>query len=68
MIWLIYTFYVCRIEAHFVLEHPLYNSSKDKFPSLFHIVALESLKSLYQLDQQIDVSCYLISGHCTTLL
>ena len=46
-------------EAHFVLECPLYNLAKDKFPSLFENVILGSLKSFLQSDQQVDTSLYL---------
>ena len=45
--------------AHFVLESPLYNLFRDKFPSLFENIILESLESFFQLDQQVDISIYL---------
>ena len=46
-------------EAHFVLEWPRFNPIKDKFSSLFENVVLGSLKSFFQLDQQLDISLYL---------
>jgi hypothetical protein len=46
-------------EAHFMLECPLDNSIRDKFPSLFENIVLESLKSYLQLDHQVDISLYL---------
>ena len=35
---------------HFILECPLYNPIRDKFPSLFKNVVPRSLKSFFQLD------------------
>ena len=46
-------------EAHFVLECPLYNPIRDKFPSLLENLVLGSLKSFFQLDHQVDISFYL---------
>ena len=43
-------FYSCNAfenEAHFMLECPLYNLLRDKFPSLFENVVLESLKYFF---------------------
>jgi hypothetical protein len=50
-------------EAHLVLERPLYNLIKDKFPSLFENVIPRSLKSFFQLDHQVDISLYLIEAN-----
>jgi hypothetical protein len=36
-------------EAHFMLECPLYNLIKDKFPSLFENIAPGSLKSFLSI-------------------
>ena len=52
-------------EAYFMLECPLYNPVRDKFPSLFENVVLGKLKSFFQLDQQINISLYLMEA--TTL-
>ena len=38
-------------EAHFVLECPLYNLIRDKFPSQFKNVVPRSLKLFFQLNQ-----------------
>ena len=46
-------------EAHFVLECPLYFFIRDKFQSLFEKVVLGSLKSSFQLDQQVDINLFL---------
>jgi hypothetical protein len=46
-------------EAHYVLECPLYDPIRDKFPSLFENVVLGSLNSFFQLDHQGDISLYL---------
>jgi hypothetical protein len=46
-------------EAHFVLECPLCNHVRDKFPSLFENVVLENLKSFLQLNHQVDINLYL---------
>ena len=56
---------VFKIEAHFVLDCPFYNSIRDRFPSLFQVVTLSSLKSFYKLVCWIDIGCYLT--HATTL-
>ena len=37
----------------------IYNTKRDKFPSLFENVVLEGLKSFFQLDHQVDISLYL---------
>ena len=52
-------------EAHFMLECPLYNPIRDKFPSLFENVVPRSLKSFFPLDQQVKISLYLTKA--TTL-
>ena len=49
-------------EAHLVLECALYNFSMDKFPSLFENVQLGNLESFFQLDQQVDISLYLMKA------
>ena len=51
-----------EIEAHFVLEYPLYNSIEDKFQSLFKNVVLGSLKSLLQLDHKVHINLYLMEA------
>ena len=52
-------------EARLVLECPLYNPIKDKFPSLFENVIIRSLKSFFQSDHQVDIHLYLTEA--TTL-
>ena len=52
-------FALIEIEAHFVLECPLYNSIRDEFPSLFENVVLGSLKSFFHLIHQVDIGLYL---------
>ena len=47
-------------EVHFVLESPLRNSIRERFLPLFHNVELGSLKSIYQLDHEVNISCRLI--------
>ena len=42
-----------------VLECPLYMPIRDKFPSLFEIAVLRSLKSFFQLDHRINIVLYL---------
>ena len=37
----------------------MYNPVRDKFPSLFENVVPGSLKSFFQLDQQVNISLYL---------
>ena len=46
---------VVENEAHFALECSLYNPIRDRCPSLFEDVILESLKSLFQLDLFISI-------------
>ena len=48
-----------------MLECPLYNSTRDKFLSLFEIIVFWSFESFFQLDHQVDISLYLIEA--TTL-
>ena len=56
-------------EAHFVLECPLYNRIRNKFPSLFENAVPRSLKSSFQLDQQVNISLALSHrGHRTSPL
>ena len=55
-------------DTYFVLEYPLYNSIRDRFPSLFHniIVLGTILKSFFQLDHRINTSlckAYLIEAN-----
>ena len=59
---------VVENEAHFVLECPLDNSITDRFPTLFQNVVLSSLKSLFQLDHQVDISLYLTEAKAILLL
>ena len=47
---------VVQIEAHFIMEQPLHNSTRDKFPFIFKDAILDSLKSFFQLDHQVDVN------------
>ena len=54
----LWSYNVVEIEAHSVLKCPLYNPIRDKFPSLFENVEPESLKSFFQLDQQVNFSLY----------
>ena len=52
-----FSYIIVEIEAHFVLEGPLYNSMiRDKLQSLFENIILGSLKSFFQLDHQVDIS------------
>ena len=46
-------------KAHFVLECPLYHSIRRKFQSLFEKLVTGSLKYLFQVDHQLDISLYL---------
>ena len=43
-----------------MLECPLHKPIRDKFPSLFENVVTGSLNSFFQLDQQVDISLYLM--------
>ena len=38
------------------MEQPLHNSTRDKFPFRFQDAILDSLKSFFQLDHQVDVN------------
>ena len=38
----------------------MYKRTKHKFPSLFEKVVLGSLKSLFELGHQVDISMYLM--------
>ena len=42
------------IEAHFVVECPLYNFIRDRFSFMLQHVVLSSLKCFFQLDHQVD--------------
>ena len=42
-----------------MLECPLYNPIRDKFPSIFENVVLGSLQSFFQLDQRVNISLFL---------
>ena len=46
-------------EVRFMLECPLYNPIKDKFPSLFESVVPWGFKSFFQIDLWVDISLYL---------
>ena len=46
-------------KVHFVSELPLYNSITDRFLSLFCNVELRSLKSIYQLNHEVNIGCRL---------
>ena len=45
-----------------MLECPMYNPIRDKFPSLFENVVPRSMKSFCRLDQQVNISLYLIDA------
>lgn len=47
---------VVDIEAHFVLEYPLYKIIKNKFQSLYAKLVSWSIKSFFQLDHQADTT------------
>jgi hypothetical protein len=53
------SYYAIENEAHFMLESPLYNPIRDKFPSPFENVVSGSLESFFQLDHQVDINLYL---------
>ena len=42
-----------------MLECPIYNPIRDKFPSLYENVVLGSLKTFFPLDHKVDCSLYL---------
>jgi hypothetical protein len=54
-----------------MLECPLYNSITDKFQPLLERVVLESLKSFFQLDHQVQITLHLTDAttlcHCREL-
>ena len=49
-----------------MLEYPLYKCMRDRVASLFESVILQSLKSFFQLNKQVDIHLYLMET--TTLL
>ena len=53
---------IVESEAHYVLECPLYDPIRDKFPSLVENVVLGSLKSFFQMDHQDDISLFLLEA------
>jgi hypothetical protein len=55
-------------EAHFMLACPLYNPIRYKFQSLFEHVVPGSLKSFFQLDQQVNISLLSHGGYRTPQL
>jgi hypothetical protein len=55
-----FVYNVAEIEAHFVLECPLYNPIRDKFQSLFEKAILACLKNFFQLDHHEDISLHII--------
>ena len=59
------SFNVVEIEAHILLECPLYNLNIDKFPSLFENVVPRSLKSFFQLDHQVYIEPLSQGGYHT---
>jgi hypothetical protein len=48
-----FSYNIIEIEAHFVLECPLYKPTTNKFPTLIVNVVLRSLKPFFQLDHQV---------------
>jgi hypothetical protein len=50
---------VVEKEVDFLLECPLDISSRDKFQPLFEYAILGSLKSFFQVDQQVNISHFL---------
>ena len=48
-----------------MLECPLYNTIRDRFPSLFQNATLGNLKSFFQMNHQVDINFYLMEA--TTL-
>ena len=55
-------------KAHnFVLKYPVCKSMSDKFAPLFENVVLRSLKSFFQLKDQVDIRLYLTDSQATTL-
>ena len=60
----LYNFYyddeVVWIEAHFVLECPLYNSIGDRLPTLFQNVILGNLKSFFHLTIKLITTSILL--------
>ena len=55
-------------KAHnFVLGYPVCKSMSDKFAPLFENVVLRSLKSFFQLKDQVDIRLYLTDSQATTL-
>lgn len=46
-----------------MLECPLCNPIRDKFPSLFENVVARSLKSFLQIEQQVNISFYLTEAN-----
>ena len=64
-LWHFCSYNIAGNEAHFVLECPPHNLVRDKFPSLFKNVVLESLNSFFSLNHQIDIGFYLTKA--TTL-
>lgn len=56
---------VVENEARFMLECPLYNSMEEKFTLIFENVVSSNLRSLFQLDHQVDIS--LCPTEATTL-
>ena len=50
--------YFLVYRALHMLEYPLYNPVRDKFPLLFENIFVGGLKAFFQLDQQVDISLY----------
>ena len=48
-----------------MLVRPLYNPIRDKYSSIYENIVPRSLKSFFQLDQQVNISLYLTEA--TTL-
>ena len=54
-------------EAHFVLDFPYTTPLEIKLKSSFENAISSSLKSFFQLDHQVDISCLSHRGYCTLL-
>lgn len=54
---------VIEDDVYFMLECPLCNPIRDKFPSLFENVVARSLKSFLQIEQQVNISFYLTEAN-----
>ena len=53
------SYHAIENESHFKLDLSSFKPIRDKFPSLFEDVVLESLKSVFQFDHQVDINFFL---------